>query len=407
MNSPNEDKYKQSRFSFQYFDEACDVGVQNEFGELVRKRKRPGRKPNPPSQQERREQNRVAQRNFREREQQRRQEREKEWQQYMDELASVRQRLAIAEYEANYLRGWILQLLLASIAQRGTVPQTWVDTRRHPIPHPTMVPTPTAATGTDETAQLPPMLQLVLDDHSGSIMGMKKALEVADGSSPSCPLARRAHHARSRQQQYQQRKHSVNSNSNTSNTEVSIALPPSAVTPCQYKSIQELLSTDIVSINTNSQDVRRTFPLWIPNQHQQLQQQITTPPLSTTSSHGIASPDIDQQQQHNGKYPAKSSSPPSSFDYLPPSVDPEIESLSPPPPPSIFPPLPTQPSSKKGTQSVKGTIFEPPTLKRPEDLSHMPTTQAHHILRLQLKIGSVIGEKIQYALTPSKSFCHA
>ncbi|KAI8341699.1 hypothetical protein BC941DRAFT_332242, partial [Chlamydoabsidia padenii] len=50
---------------------------------------------------------------------------------------------------------------------------------------------------------------------------------------------------------------------------------------------------------------------------------------------------------------------------------------------------------------IKGTISEPPTLKRPEDLSHMPTTQAHHILRLQLQIGSVIGEKIQYALTPT------
>ncbi|CAO3599972.1 unnamed protein product [Absidia cylindrospora] len=440
MNSSPEEKAKQAKFCFQYFDEASEVGVENEKGERIRKRKRPGRKPNPPSQQERREQNRLAQRNFREREQQRRQEREKQWKEYIDELTNLRRRLAIAEYEGNYLRGWILQLLLASIAQHGTVPQAWVDTRMHPIPHPTMVPIPLSP-NTDKCMQLPPMLQLVLNDQKRTIVELKEALEMADTASPSCPLVRRAHHARFRQQQYRQQQQLE---SQETITDTFVALPPSAVTPCQYKSIQELLSTDIVSLNTDSQDVRRTFPDWTPNHQQQnLPTQSSSSPtshhrkasvphplsnLSTTSDInngdiGVSSSDSGTRQkstktatkQHRSSPPLSSAfSPLSHRDsdgekhsqrQISPSITlPEVstpQSSS----PATSPPLDSTSirviSSLKVPQPVKSTTFKIPTLKRPDDLSHMPTTQALHIMRLQLKIGSLIGDKIQYALTPT------
>ncbi|KAI8099659.1 uncharacterized protein BX664DRAFT_382166 [Halteromyces radiatus] len=358
MNSPTikEEKVKQARFSFQYFDEACDVGVENEHGERVRKRKRPGRKPNPPSQQERREQNRLAQRNFREREQQRRQARDRQWKEYMEELDSLRQRVAVAEYESNYLRGLILQLLLASIAQRGTVPQVWIDTRRYPIPHPTMVPTPPSI-DENETSKVPAILQLVLDDQTHSIVHIKKALEIADGHPSSCPLVRRAHHARLRQQQQLRQQQPTNIDI------PSIPMPP-PTTPCQFKSIQELLSSEIVSLNTDSQDIRRTFP--------------TSPPLSVFSPTSLTDSEIDRCNPSDQK----------TSHQQPQSISPITTKT-------------TTLSAVKRVQSVKGIISESPTLKRPEDLSHMPPLQALHILRLQLKIASVIGEKIPFTLTPT------
>lgn len=404
-----EDRKRQARYSFQYFDEACDVGVENENGERVRKRKKPGRKPNPPSQQERREQNRLAQRNFREREQQRRKEREQQWKEYLAELAAIRRRLAIAEYENNYLRGWILQLMLSSIAQNGTVPQVWVDTRQYPIARPSMMSstTTTASNGSEEVYQIPPMLDMVLDSHSRSILGLKDAMKIADGGSPSCPLVRRAHHFRTKQQQQSQ---------HMTTTELPIPPPPSAVTPCQFKSIQELLSTDIMSLNTDSQDVRHLFPPWMPTSS-------IRAVYPSTNDGGSKSPESSDGQQHKSEAaaaaprgnqrshsPTATAAPPSPSLVSIPDTDLDKRNIRVASPTIILPELLTSPqaipvttvSAIKRTQSVKGIIYESPTLKRPEDLTHMPPIQALHVLRLQLKVGSLIGEMVPYALTPSK-----
>ncbi|KAI8366652.1 uncharacterized protein BYT42DRAFT_485564, partial [Radiomyces spectabilis] len=50
---------------------------------------------------------------------------------------------------------------------------------------------------------------------------------------------------------------------------------------------------------------------------------------------------------------------------------------------------------------IKGTIIEPPALKTPDDLTHMPPLQALHILRLQLKMGSILGNLTALALWPT------
>ncbi|KAF7728092.1 hypothetical protein EC973_006730 [Apophysomyces ossiformis] len=114
------------QFLFQYFDQESDFGVEDENGERQRKRKRPGRKPNPPSLQARRAQNREAQKAFREREQLRRKAREEQWLRDSKELAELRRRVAKAEYEAQYLKGYVLHMVEACIRRFGGVPVAWV-----------------------------------------------------------------------------------------------------------------------------------------------------------------------------------------------------------------------------------------------------------------------------------------
>lgn len=169
-----------SRFSFQYFDEASDVGLENESGERVRKRKRPGRKPNPPSIQERRAQNRAAQRAFREREQQRRQEKERQWRALVEERDRLKERLAQVEYEANYLRGCLLLFSLSSLVERGTVPHIWTDTRVLPIPW-------NGAKTLDSIHDKPAILQTLLDPKN-HILDFRKAL--ANAQINGCAIAK-------------------------------------------------------------------------------------------------------------------------------------------------------------------------------------------------------------------------
>ncbi|KAI7897309.1 uncharacterized protein EV154DRAFT_390139, partial [Mucor mucedo] len=50
---------------------------------------------------------------------------------------------------------------------------------------------------------------------------------------------------------------------------------------------------------------------------------------------------------------------------------------------------------------IIGVISEPPSLKTSEDFVNMPSLQALHILRLQLKLGSILGNLIPAALLPT------
>ncbi|KAI8061454.1 hypothetical protein BC940DRAFT_336970 [Gongronella butleri] len=439
-----EDATKRPRYCFQYFDEACDVGVENENGERVRKRKRPGRKPNPPTQQERRAQNRVAQRNFREREQQRRMEREKLWQQYTEELNDLKQKLSVAEYEANYLRGWILHMMLDSIAKNGTVPQAWIDTRIHPLPHPSMIPLPIDSLGQEEASALPPILQLLMDEQGNSIMNIQGAIALADtapASAPSCPLVRRSYHARERRQQFHAK------TGRPINDDTTIPLPPRNIPPCnRNKSIQDYLFSELVSLNTSSQDVRQTFPLKVPPPMPRQKSKASNSPSSaayptsprlnhikpepmgfiplSTSTTTTATSNATAYASPTSSMPPTLTTTPLCAEKIPDDAIPSPLSDTPPAPPSQQPPgaaIPpsaatpgapgaativppnasTSPSTNAPRLPVKGTICEPPTLKRAEDLAHMPPLQAAHILRLQLKLGSIIGAKIQYALTPT------
>ncbi|KAI8370881.1 hypothetical protein EDC96DRAFT_429868, partial [Choanephora cucurbitarum] len=50
---------------------------------------------------------------------------------------------------------------------------------------------------------------------------------------------------------------------------------------------------------------------------------------------------------------------------------------------------------------LQGVIFEPPTLCSSEDLATMPPLQALHILRLQMKLGSILGDATLPSLIPT------
>ncbi|KAI8079282.1 hypothetical protein BDF21DRAFT_340043 [Thamnidium elegans] len=65
-----------------------------------------------------------------------------------------------------------------------------------------------------------------------------------------------------------------------------------------------------------------------------------------------------------------------------------------------------QPTTNSQTITIQrkplvGVIYEPPLLKTSEDFVNMPSSQALHILRLQLKLGSILGNMTPAALLPT------
>ncbi|CAO3697236.1 unnamed protein product [Rhizopus stolonifer] len=104
MSTNSDSSTQPNQFTFQHFDQECDFGVVTEDGQCIRKRKKPGRKPNPSSTEKRRAQNRDSQRAYRQRERNRKQEFEKEKGYYVDEIRNLKKKLAQSEYEAKYLR---------------------------------------------------------------------------------------------------------------------------------------------------------------------------------------------------------------------------------------------------------------------------------------------------------------
>lgn len=327
-----------ARFNFQHFDQESDFGIENENGERVRKRKRPGRKPNPPSIQERRAQNRAAQRAFREREQQRRQEKERESQRHVEELAYLRRRLAEVQYEANYLRGCVLLLSLTSLVERGSVPHIWTDTRLFPLPW-AETPPPQPV---DDIHTVPAILNTVLGKDS-NILQFQEALVAARCTGWELPdqiaevLNNFEPHAPS------------NDDDTTTPTQPAISLslsshPPNVPPP----------PTTSSSSST------------------------TPPPPTTSSSSSSSSPSTNEPKKQN----------------------PQDETIQDLPVPSAGPE--SMVSSFTATNPVVGTVHNSPTLKTPSDLAHMPSLQALHILRLQLKCSSILGDKTRFAFTPSK-----
>ncbi|KAI9322237.1 hypothetical protein BX666DRAFT_1873953 [Dichotomocladium elegans] len=115
--------------SFEHFDPEIELCNVDENGRPIRPRKKPGRKPNPPSPAQRKAQNRAAQRAFRERK--RREMREAEASvkrahyvrdQALSEVNKLRRRVKDLEYENKYLKGFVLTLKLTCNARRIDVP---------------------------------------------------------------------------------------------------------------------------------------------------------------------------------------------------------------------------------------------------------------------------------------------
>lgn len=117
--------------NFEHFDPQFEFGtVDKQTGEPVRPRKKPGRKPNPPTPAQRKAQNRAAQRAFRERK--RREMHEAEMtvkrclymrDQAIQEAEGLRTKVDELTYEVNYLRGMVLSYKLACHANRVDVPK--------------------------------------------------------------------------------------------------------------------------------------------------------------------------------------------------------------------------------------------------------------------------------------------
>ncbi|KAI8887855.1 hypothetical protein K501DRAFT_241617 [Backusella circina FSU 941] len=121
-----------TNLSFEHFDPELELGHIDENGKPVRPRKKPGRKPNPPSPAQRKAQNRAAQRAFRERKRREMKEAETTVKKclYARDLAireanKLKRRLEELTFEANYLKGYVLTLKMTCIANRVEVPKFW------------------------------------------------------------------------------------------------------------------------------------------------------------------------------------------------------------------------------------------------------------------------------------------
>ncbi|CDS07440.1 hypothetical protein LRAMOSA01389 [Lichtheimia ramosa] len=117
-----------TEIAFEHFDPAIELCSVDENGRLVRPRKKPGRKPNPPSPAQRKAQNRAAQRAFRERK--RREMKDAEFKvqralcardEAVREAKKLRRRVKQLEFENNFLRGHVLSLKMACYANRVDV----------------------------------------------------------------------------------------------------------------------------------------------------------------------------------------------------------------------------------------------------------------------------------------------
>ena len=121
-----------SDISFEHFDPELELGNLDENGRPIRPRKKPGRKPNPPSPAQRKAQNRAAQRAFRERKRKEMREAESTVKrcvyardQALGEVRRLKRRLEELQFETNYLKGYALTLKMACVANQVEVPKFW------------------------------------------------------------------------------------------------------------------------------------------------------------------------------------------------------------------------------------------------------------------------------------------
>lgn len=356
----------QNRFSFQHFDQECDFGIENAEGERVRKRKKPGRKPNPPTLQERRAQNRAAQKAFREREQQRREEKERQWRDYNEEIKSIKKQLAAVQYEAKYLKACVLHLTLACLIHRGSVPHIWTESRIIPSnshgEYKKPVFAPYGQNIINEAYQTPALLDMLLENHY--IVDFDKAVAS-----------------------------SLQQNAFTNYKKRCGADPD-----LSFSAYKAYISQDVILMNRSSQELKRSFPRAKkrrPSSNAALSQ------LSSTQTSELIPPSLPLQSQ---KAPTPTSAPVSeNLPFSPPSQASNNNNNY------NNNDYSTNGSYNSNSQvltvpkkPVLGVIYEPPSLKTSEDFVNMPALQALHILRLQLKLGSILGNMTAATLLPSK-----
>lgn len=116
--------------AFEHFDPEFELGNLDTQGRPIRPRKKPGRKPNPPSPAQRKAQNRAAQRAFRERKRREMRDAESLVKKciYARDCAlrdnrRLQKRVEELKFETNYLKGYALTLKIACIANQVDVPK--------------------------------------------------------------------------------------------------------------------------------------------------------------------------------------------------------------------------------------------------------------------------------------------
>ncbi|KAI7904175.1 uncharacterized protein BX663DRAFT_504178 [Cokeromyces recurvatus] len=126
-----------TEISFEYFDPEYELGNLDKNGKPIKPRKKPGRKPNPPTPAQRKAQNRAAQRAFRERKRHEMLNAEINVKrclimrdQALKKARRLRRKLDEVMYENNFLRGQVLTLKVACMANRVNVPKFWDTGKR-------------------------------------------------------------------------------------------------------------------------------------------------------------------------------------------------------------------------------------------------------------------------------------
>lgn len=123
--------------AFEHFDPEFELGNLDINGKPIKPRKKPGRKPNPPSPAQRKAQNRAAQRAFRERKRREMHDAETNIKkclnmrdQAIKEAKSLQLKVDELRYENNFLKGQLLTLKITCIANRVDVPKFWDTGKR-------------------------------------------------------------------------------------------------------------------------------------------------------------------------------------------------------------------------------------------------------------------------------------
>lgn len=121
-----------TEIAFEHFDPEFELGNLDINGKPIKPRKKPGRKPNPPSPAQRKAQNRAAQRAFRERKRREMKDAETNIKkclnmrdQAIKDAKSLQSKVDELRYENNFLKGQVLTLKIACMANRVDVPKFW------------------------------------------------------------------------------------------------------------------------------------------------------------------------------------------------------------------------------------------------------------------------------------------
>lgn len=341
------DNIPQNRYSFQYFNKEFDFGVENEEGECVRKRKKPGRKSNPPSQQEKRAKNRLAQKVFREREQQRKEEKERQQQLYDLKIQELKSKLAIAQFESRYLKGCVLHLILTCLMQTGSVPQIWpealiIASNSHgEYKSPVFAPYGEESIE-NEAYQTHALLDVLLENEC-----------IKDFDQAVCASSQKGAFF-----------------SSLLNNQLSSGMASSFPT---YQ-----IPGEIIPLNTSTQEPEKVLPSKKEKNagkssiQQQPQYHHISSPVSLSSNSSISS---TQSSSQNASQSSTQESDSNSSKHMGLIIQ---------------------------QKPVIGVITSPPSLKTLDDLSYMPPMQALHILKLQMKLTSILGSNLPAALIPSK-----